>query len=99
MRKYNDKCQVCRVCRRSHLVPGVEDGGVPLYCDGEGQVDVGRHQDVCHRQQVRHHQHEAEPSRQTGNIYNLSLQIFLSTTAECIKNKKYINIKFRHTEI
>ena len=83
----------------SHLVPGVEDGGVPLERDGEGQVDARRHEDVCHRQQVRHHQHEAELRRQTGNIYYLSLQIFLSTTAECIKNKKYINIKFRHTEI
>ena len=69
MRKYNDKCQVCLVCRRSHLVPGVEDGGVPLERDGQGQVDARRHEDVCHRQQVRHHQHEAELRRQTGNIY------------------------------
>lgn len=65
---------------RSHLVPGVEDRGVPLERDGEGQVDVGRHEDVRHRQQVRHHQHEAEPSRQTENIYCLSLQNALKTT-------------------
>ena len=76
----------------------MEDRRVPLERDGQGQVDARRHEDVCHRQQVRHHQHEAELRRQTGNMYYLSLQIFLSTNAECIKNKKYIKILSSDTQ-
>ena len=43
-----------------YLVEWMTDGGVPLYGDGQGKVDVGRHEDVGQGQDVGHQGGEHE---------------------------------------
>lgn len=38
----------------NYLVEWMTHGGVPLYGDGQGEVDVGRHEDVGQGQHVGH---------------------------------------------